>query len=96
MMSRYRLSSLARLDLDSIYDRIAGDKPGAARRWLKKSAEQFSWLAKNPEAGQARDEILSGLRSFSRGSYVIYYRLRASHLEIVRVLHGARDIEGLF
>jgi toxin ParE1/3/4 len=95
-VSRYRLSSLARLDLDSIHNRIASDKPGAARRWLKRSAEQFYWLAKNPEAGQARDEILSGLRSFSHGSYVIYYRSQAAHLEIVRVLHGARDIEGLF
>jgi toxin ParE1/3/4 len=95
-MTRYRISSLARLDLDEIYDYIANDKPGATRRRLKKTMDQFSALAKNPLTGQAREDIRLDLRSFSHGSYVIFFRLRQNYLEIVRVLHGARDIEGTF
>jgi toxin ParE1/3/4 len=95
-MSRYRISVTARLDLDQIHDYIASDKPLAARQWIKRTADRFSWLAKNPRCGQSRNEILPGLRSFSHGNYIVYFRQEESNLEIVRVLHGARDIEGLF
>jgi toxin ParE1/3/4 len=94
-MKRLRISSLARLDLDENYDRIKRDKPSAATRWLKRTMDQFLSLAKNPQIGAARDEIRPGLRSISQGNYVIYYRIRNADLEIVRVLHGARDIQGL-
>lgn len=39
--------------------------------------------------------IAPGLRSFPVGKYLIFYRLIDGGLEIVRVLHGARDIENL-
>ncbi len=94
-MKLLRVSSLARLDLDQIYDRIARDKPGGARRWLKRTAEQFVRLANNPQIGEARDDIRPTLRSISHGNYVIYFRPRDTDLEIVRVLHGSRDIQGL-
>jgi toxin ParE1/3/4 len=92
---RYRISSLARLDLDGIHDYIAHDNPDAAKRWLRKTMEQFSRLAKNPICGEAREDIRPGVRCVSHGNYVIFFRLREKYLEIVRVLHGARDIEGL-
>ena len=37
-----------------------------------------------------------GLRSWSVGNYVIFYRQVSTGIDIVRVLHGARDIEALF
>jgi len=94
-MKRYRISSLARLDLDEIHDYIAIDKPVAAQRWLKKTMDQFLWLTKNPLSGEARDDIRPDLRSISHGSYVIFFRSREEYLEIVRVLHGDRDTRGL-
>jgi toxin ParE1/3/4 len=94
-MTRYRISSLARLDLDEIHDYIAEDNPDAARRWLEKMMDLFTGLAKNPLSGQARNDIRPDLRSFSQGNYVVYFRPHKGCLEIVRVLHGARDIEGL-
>jgi toxin ParE1/3/4 len=36
------------------------------------------------------------MRGFPVGNYVIFYRDTSEHIEIVRVLHGARDIENLF
>lgn len=93
---RYRISSLARLDLDEIHDFIARDKPVAAQKWLRKTMSEFQRLAKNPLGGEARDDIRPDLRSVSHGSYVIFFRARPECLEIVRVLHGARDIRELF
>ena len=47
--------------------------------------------------GRSREELGPGLRSFGVGRYVIYYRvLGEEHIEAVRFLHSARDIEGLF
>jgi toxin ParE1/3/4 len=53
-------------------------------------------LAKNPLMGTARDELLPNLRCFSVGNYVIYYRPVADGIDVVRVLHGARDESNLF
>jgi plasmid stabilization system protein ParE len=44
-----------------------------------------------PQAGTMRDELCAGLRCFSVGSYVIYFREREP-VVIIRVLHGARDV----
>jgi|SRR5450432_4428927 len=53
-------------------------------------------LLKHPEMGRRRDELAPGLRSILQGSYVIFYRLTGERIEIVRVLHVARDIERQF
>jgi len=42
--------------------------------------------------GRTRDELVPGLRSLPFGRYVIFYRALDDGSEIVRVLHGARDL----
>ncbi len=42
------------------------------------------------------NELAPGLRSFPVGRYLIFYLLDSGCLRIVRVLHGARDIDALF
>jgi toxin ParE1/3/4 len=37
-----------------------------------------------------------GLRSFPVGNYVVFYRIVPEGIELVRVLHGARDLRRLF
>ena len=49
-------------------------------------------LALAPEMGFACDELSAGLLCWPVGKYVIFYRSLDSGIEIVRVLHGARDI----
>jgi toxin ParE1/3/4 len=49
-----------------------------------------------PEAGRQREEIASGVRSFPVKSYVIFYRRVAGRVQVLRVLHGRRDIPPLF
>jgi toxin ParE1/3/4 len=46
--------------------------------------------------GRAREELLPGIRSFPFERYVVFYRVVKKTVEIVRLLHGARDIENIF
>jgi len=46
--------------------------------------------------GKTRDHLSPGLRSFSVASYQTFYRIVPGGIELVRVLHGARDLNALF
>jgi toxin ParE1/3/4 len=83
-------------DLKAALDHIARDRPGAAVRVIDKLEDQCNELASFPEMGRRRDELASGLRSFPSGSYLIFYRVMKDGIEIIRVLHGARDMPSIF
>lgn len=40
--------------------------------------------------------IADGLRSITHGRYLLFFRDLADEVRIVRVLHGARDLTGVF
>ena len=86
----------ARKDLKDIIAYIYKDNPTAARLLRDKFNKTFRLLAKEPFMGERRTEIAVTLRSFSVGNYVIYFRPVREGVEIIRVLHGARDTETLF
>ena len=46
--------------------------------------------------GRRREELLTGLRSFPIGNYVIYYRQNELGILVQRVVHGLRQVEYLF
>ncbi len=94
-MARYALLRRARADLHGIRDHILADNPSRAISFIEELLERCQLLADTPGMGRARDELRPGLRSFAHGSYVILYRRTAVGVEIVRVLHGARDIRKL-
>jgi toxin ParE1/3/4 len=43
--------------------------------------------------GRPRDDLAPGLRSFVVSPYVIYFRPAGDTIEVLRVLHGRRDID---
>jgi toxin ParE1/3/4 len=45
---------------------------------------------------RAAADVLSGLRSVVVARYVVFYRLTSDAVQIVRVLHGSRDIDPIF
>jgi plasmid stabilization system protein ParE len=47
-----------------------------------------------PKAGTRRDDLLPGMRCFSVGDYLIYFK---SHdpVRILRIAHGAQEQENL-
>jgi toxin ParE1/3/4 len=91
-MKKLRISHLAEADLADIWLIIAKDRPTAADRMLDRFQGQFVLLSNNPELGELREDIGTGVRQFSVSSYIVLYRLRQEEVEIVRVIHGSRDI----
>ncbi|WP_373530241.1 type II toxin-antitoxin system RelE/ParE family toxin [Nostoc sp.] len=49
----------------------------------------------NPKMGRERIDISPLVRSFAVSNYLIFYRLIEEGIEIVRVIHGARNIPNL-
>ena len=94
-MARYTLLRRAQADLRGIRDHILADNPPRAISFIEELLERCQLLADTPGMGRARDELRPGLRSFAYGSYVLFYRRTAGGVEIVRVLHGARNIRKL-
>lgn len=91
-MSRYAVSPDADQDLIEIWMFITEDNLEAADRIINDIVSKFDLLAQNPKMGRERPDLAPSLRSFPERRYVIFYRPVSKGIEIVRVLHGARDI----
>lgn len=83
-------------DLIELWIYIAQDNPHAADRVLDEIEERFLMLADNPLMGRLRPDIAPELRYFISGKYLILYHLLHGGIEIVRVVHGARNLANLF
>jgi toxin ParE1/3/4 len=95
-MSRFRLSHRAEADISNIRGYIAQDNATVADRFVGELFDIFHLLGRDPKIGQQRTDLRPNLRSFSHGNYVVFYQLASGCPEIIAVIHGARDIEGLF
>jgi len=75
------------------------DDPLVARRFLAAAERVFAESARMPALGRLRefeDPRLAGLRSClitPFDNYVAFYLHTATGIDVVRVLHGAQDIE---
>lgn len=85
----------ARRDLADIFDYIAAADPDAAVRVLERIYAAAVRLEDYPESAPARPEIGAVVRSFVVGNYLVLYRIGADSVDVVRVVHGARDVKGL-
>ncbi len=103
-MSHYTIAPAARCDLHAILDYfldVAGNAE-LAIRFTNCAESTFTKLSKSPGQGrprQFRRNLLKGLRSWRIDefpTYLVFNRETAASIEIVRVLHGARDLERLF
>jgi toxin ParE1/3/4 len=95
-MPSYFLTGPAEDDLTEILSYIATDNLAAAASMYYRFHALFEMLADAPEAGRRREELRFELRSFAEGNYTVFYRIVSETVEIVRVLHAARDIDSLF
>jgi toxin ParE1/3/4 len=95
-MPQVRRRPLAEADILEIWDYIAYDSLAAADRWVDCLDQQFRVLATQPMMGRARDELAPGVRSFPLGRYVVFYVQLDGGIDVVRVLHSARDIDAVF
>jgi toxin ParE1/3/4 len=88
----FRLSSRALIDLQSIVDYISDFNPNAAHRLVNRLEERWELLVTQPRSGVLRGDLGTGLREVIVGEYLSIYRLDGDDIEIVRVLHGRRNI----
>ena len=92
-MLAYVLSPEAVQDLEDIWDFIASDNIDAANRLENDCFEAFEELARHPQIGHVRHDLTKrNVRFWPVGSYLIVYRKARDTVQIVAVLHGARNI----
>src|ERR1700693_2717807 len=95
-MSAVRKLPEAEEDLIGIWLRIALDSPFRADRYLDLLEEKMRLLATSPRMGRKHLELSADLRGFPVDDYIVFYREASQGIDIVRVLHSARDIDSLF
>jgi toxin ParE1/3/4 len=86
----------ARDDLKQIWLYIAQRNVAATDRLIDKFERTLQSLARYPLMGESVPRYRAGLRRFTVGNYVLYYEPIRDGVRLVRVLHGARNIEELF
>lgn len=92
MPREVRLTPRAVSDRNDIWLHIAEDQITAADRVLDRFDDIFRLLSDNPNAGPSQPRLGVGIRTFTVEGYVVCYRLGADAVEVVAILHGARDI----
>lgn len=89
-------SDVAEADLDDIYDYIARDVPYYAELFVDRLVEATDKLEEHPQIGrrvpeaEQRDDI----RELIVQGYRIIYQTRPDDIQVLTVIHGARDLAG--
>jgi toxin ParE1/3/4 len=84
----------AERELEEIGDWIAQDNPDRAWTFVQELRGKCETLVHMPEAYPLvpRHEC-SGVRRRTHRNYLIFYRITDNRIEVLHVLHGARDYE---
>ena len=96
-MGQCRLVRAALADLRDI-EAYTYDNWGAEQRnlYIRALATAFQQLAEKPNAGRSRPDIRDGLRSYVCQQHMIFYRVTATGVDILRILHHSRDVRRVF
>ncbi len=95
MASVFR-SNQAEADLVDILVYLRMRNQNAGDRFESELEAKCHVLAQFPLIGRSREDLAPSLRSSVVSPYVIFYRPREDGIEIIRVLHGARDLSSAF
>ncbi len=95
-MKELILSARAREDLRSIGLYIASERPHSASEVIAHIVKRMQTVSMYPQIGEAVDRLHPGMRRYSAGTYVIYFRPTSKSVRILRILHGAQDAESQF
>ena len=94
-MAHYRLSVQAERDLDSIAAYIMDDNPLRAVSFIGEIIEKFDVIVQRPLSFPESDVLPAGTRSALHGNYRIIFRVAEGVPDILRVIHGARDLPSI-
>jgi toxin ParE1/3/4 len=99
---RLVVSAQSEADIEEIALYIACDDVVAATRFVDACFRAFDDLLRMPGMGSSRtfeNPSLRGIRSWpvhGFDKHLIFYRATAKGIEVIRVVHGARDIDDAF
>lgn len=86
----------ARRDLQDIGDYIALDSRREALRFITTRERFCTKLLAQPERYPLSPRhVQLGIRRARHRDYLIFYRVRDTTVEILRILHAARDVEAI-
>ena len=92
------LSSTAIRELLAAGDLISAESRGAARGFSRTVSEALSMIGQHPEIGALRQELADPPVRFwtlHRYHYLLVYDPSVSPPQVLRILHGARDLPDL-
>ena len=75
-----------------LYLAIEADEE-AADRFVDQIEEKCRRILRSAKGFRQRPELLPDLRSFPFKTYVIFYVPTESGIDVIRIIHAARDIE---
>jgi toxin ParE1/3/4 len=89
---QFHVTKMAERELDQIFVYWA-QRAGVdiADKLIDSIEGRFALLGDYPFVGRKCDELAPGVFRFLAGDYLIYYRRRRSMIQIIHVIHGARD-----
>jgi toxin ParE1/3/4 len=102
MTQRVVWRRIAELEVVDAAVYLADDNPAAAARFMEAVDETVQSLVEMPGAGRPWEfnhPALAGMRSRlvqDFANYLVFYRPTDAGIEVLRVLHGARDIDAIF
>ena len=91
------ISDPANQDLEQIADYL-GMNYGLNRSetFISEINERMKYIAQFPYIGRSREELLPNSRSLSYSRYLIFYQVKKTSIEIIRIASGYQDLTKLF
>ena len=87
----------ANQDLEQIADYL-GMNYGLNRSetFISEINERMKYIAQFPYIGRSREELSPNSRSLSYSRYLIFYQVKETSIEIIRIANGYQDLTKLF
>lgn len=96
MSKRYRLTHRAQIELTEILEFIAQRSPHNAARVGEEFQAAMQQLGQMPGMGHRREDVTDlPVRFWSVHSYLIVYRDDCRPIDIVHIVHGARNLKAI-
>lgn len=86
----------AREDLRDIALKIAEHNPVRAFTYVDELDARAQRIGQFPHAAPPRPQWSDGVRIAVHGRYITVYRVCDEAVQVLRVVHGARDLDALF
>lgn len=96
MAYTFAVTSTAESDYLDIWLYIAQDSVANADRFFDLLQSKHAVIQSQPRIGTPRPDFGAEVRSYPVAHYTLFYRLQGEQIELLRVLHGARDLPRLF